>query len=87
MEGKKVAFKEGRQLMWSLSTCQKLGWKLDTLSLLKGWASSHCPGTEQPTSSPGRSAEPSPRMLMGSGGGEKGCDPGEAAWHGDATQG
>ena len=32
MEGKKVAFKEGRQLMWSLSICQKLGWKLYTLS-------------------------------------------------------
>ena len=32
MEGKKVAFKEGRQLMWSLSICQKLDWKLYTLS-------------------------------------------------------
>lgn len=31
----------------------------------KGWACSHCPGSEQPTFSPGRSTEPSPRMLWG----------------------
>ena len=32
---------------------------------LKGWVCSHCPGSEQTTSSPGRSTEPSLRMLMG----------------------